>query len=103
MREFLLSASWAKPLKILQRAKGFEPSTPDLGKVVLNAQSVEITHIPEAASVHHRLDDAVEQVFQPMRHVIVECLVEIFAPLCNPSFLPLVLGVRPVKCGELRL
>jgi hypothetical protein len=76
---------------------------PKLGKVVLNAQSVEITHIPEAASVHHRLDDAVEQVFQPMRHVIVECLVEIFAPLCNPSFLPLVLGVRPVKCGELRL
>jgi len=38
-----------------------------------------------------------------MRHVIVECLVEIFAPLCNPSFLLLVLCVRPVKCGKLRL
>jgi hypothetical protein len=36
-----------------------------------------------------------------MRHVIVECVVEIFAPLCNASFLPLLLGVRPVKCGEL--
>jgi hypothetical protein len=55
------------------------------------------------AYVHHRLDDAVEEVFQPMRRVIVECLVEIFAPLCNPSFLPLVLGVRSVKCGKLRL
>jgi hypothetical protein len=42
MREFLLSASWAqnpanarmaKPLKILERAKGFEPSTPTLARL----------------------------------------------------------------------
>jgi hypothetical protein len=88
MREFLLSASWAqspanarraKPLKILQRAKGFEPSTPDLGKVVLNAQSVEITHIPEAASAHFN-----EVPFLRLLVLIIEQKLNILLPFCYP-------------------